>query len=52
MIVDLDYKYKDLKKTNNYYYDDSKNNNEIIKANNYKDILNENIQFILIYKKE
>ena len=52
MIIDLDYEYKNLQKTNNYYYDDLKNNNEIIETNNYKDILNENLSLILIYKKE
>ena len=52
MIIDLDYEYKNLQKTNNYYYDDLKNNNEIIETNNYKDILNENLPLILIYKKE
>ena len=52
MIIDLDYEYKNLQKTNNYYYDDLKNNNEKIETNNYKDILNENLPLILIYKKE
>ena len=42
MIIDLDYEYKNLSKTNNYHFDDSKNNNEIIETNNYKDNLKEN----------
>ena len=40
--MDLDYKYKSLETNNNYYdYYDYKNNNEIIKKNNYNDLLDE-----------
>ena len=42
-----------LKKGLNYFYDDSQNNNQIIKIeNNWRNLLNNNLPFILIYQKE
>ena len=52
LIINLEDNYKNLEPNNNYYYDDYINNHEIIKIDNFKDILKDNIPFILIYKKE
>jgi len=41
-----------LKKGKNYIYDDLKNDNEIIEIDDFYDILDQNIPYILVYSRE
>lgn len=41
-----------LKKGKNYFYDDLKNDNNIIEIDDYKELLDQNIPYILVYSRE
>ena len=41
-----------LKKGKNYFYDDLKNDNNIIEIEDYNNILDQNIPYILVYSRD
>ncbi len=51
IIIDLKEDYHLLEKNKSYFYDGQKNNNEIIPITNWKEILDRNYPYILMYSK-